>query len=86
MRFTIVNMNHKYEFVEKNKKYLYNGYAFMDEMNHCMIIVYGENKRDSLIQYLCKKNNYPCSSMDRTIDYESIDRGSNPLRGTKKKL
>ena len=22
------------------------GYAFIDEFNHCIIIVYGENKRD----------------------------------------
>lgn len=74
-------MNHKYEFIENKIKYSYNGYAFLDEMGRCMIIVYGENRRDSMKEYLLK-NNCPCSSMDRTIDYGSIDRGSNPLRDT----
>lgn len=28
------------------------GYAFMDEFKHCFIIVYGENKRDFVINKL----------------------------------
>lgn len=28
-----------------------NGYAFLDEMGFCIIIVYGENKRDLLIKH-----------------------------------
>lgn len=40
--------------IEKTKNTLivdekeYNGYAFIDEMNKCFIIVYGESKRDLL--------------------------------------
>lgn len=35
-----------------NKKL--NGYAFIDEYDHCIIIVYGESKRDLIIKYLNK--------------------------------
>lgn len=45
-------MSFKYEFDDNKKKRSYNGYAFMDESNHCMIIVYGENKRDLMTKYL----------------------------------
>lgn len=52
-------MNHKHEFVDKNnKKHSYNGYAFMDESNHCIIIVYGEKNRDMLSEYLSKNNGH----------------------------
>lgn len=30
----------------------YTGYAFIDERGHCIIIVYGEKKRDLMIEYL----------------------------------
>ena len=53
MKHTVVNMNHKLEYVDENKnKISINGYAFLDERGHCMIIVYGESKRDALSQYL----------------------------------
>ena len=29
-----------------------NGYAFMDECKHCIIIVYGEGRRDAMSKYL----------------------------------
>ena len=29
-----------------------NGYAFIDECGHCIIIVYGESKRDLIKNYL----------------------------------
>lgn len=33
-----------------------NGYAFIDEWGHCIIIVYGENKRDLIINLLSSSN------------------------------
>ena len=42
-----------------------NGYVFIDKMGHCIIIVYGESKRDSLSEYLNKKKRSH-SSRDRT--------------------
>lgn len=46
-------MEHKYEFIDDNKiKHSYNGYAFLDIQGNCIIIVYGENRRDSLSKYL----------------------------------
>jgi hypothetical protein len=32
------------------------GYAFIDENKHCIIIVYGERKRDLLIDLLSSSN------------------------------
>lgn len=32
------------------------GYAFIDESSHCIIIVYGERKRDLLIDLLSSSN------------------------------
>jgi hypothetical protein len=54
MNFTIEKMNEKYEFYDHSlKKYFsLNGYAFMDESNHCFMIVYGENRKKSLAEYL----------------------------------
>lgn len=46
-------MTNKFNYYE-GKKFIasYNGYAFIDKMGHCIIIVYGEGKRDSLAKYL----------------------------------
>jgi hypothetical protein len=33
-----------------------NGYAFVDELGHCHIIVYGEGLRDSYLKYLKEYN------------------------------
>lgn len=57
--YTVELMQHKWEFFEiseikgkKSKKhYSLNGYAFMHQ-GHCMIIVYGEARRDALIHIL----------------------------------
>lgn len=35
-----------------NKPVKYNGYAFIDECGYCIIIVYGENRRDAMSEYL----------------------------------
>jgi len=49
-------MNHVLRFQDENKKWIsLNGYAFIDKWGHCIIIVYGEKKRDLLSEYLSEK-------------------------------
>lgn len=45
-------MDTQVPFVEDKKTTILTGYAFIDEMNKCIIIVYGERKRDLFIEYL----------------------------------
>jgi len=53
MEYTIKNMNNTLSFINNEGKYVYyNGYAFMDKDGHCIIIVYGESRRDSMCKYL----------------------------------
>lgn len=55
MEFVITDMNHRLEFLDENKKKrVYNAYAFMDKSGHCIIIVYGERRRDQMAEYLCE--------------------------------
>ena len=56
MKYTIQNMNQPFVFFENKKKISLNGYAFLDEFGKCLIIVYGEGRRDSVKNYL--KNQY----------------------------
>jgi len=49
MKFTIHEMEHK-EYDEGDNVLI--GYAFIDEDGHCIIIVYGEKKRDLIKRYL----------------------------------
>jgi len=45
-------MQRKYEFVDENKNHhSYTGYAFMDENDKCIIITWGEKRRDILKRY-----------------------------------
>ena len=37
---------------DKGKLIKINGYAFMDECGNCIIIVYGEGRRDAMSKYL----------------------------------
>jgi len=37
---------------EGKKKYSYNGYVFLDKFDSCIIIVYGEDKRDEIHKHL----------------------------------
>lgn len=37
---------------DKGKLIKINGYAFMDECGSCIIIVYGEGRRDAMSEYL----------------------------------
>jgi len=53
MKHTIVQMKQKLEFLdENNKKDSLSGYAFIDEWGGCVIIVYGEKKKELLSKYL----------------------------------
>ena len=53
MKFTIEKLKHKFEFLENNHTFVsLNGYAFIDEFGGCIIIVYGEGRRDAMSKYL----------------------------------
>jgi len=55
MKYTIVKMQNKIEYYDYSlkKQVSYNTYAFLDTEGRCMIIVGGERRRDSVIEYLC---------------------------------
>lgn len=48
MKYTIQTMKTILNFDDKKLK----GYSFIDEWGHCIIIVYGESKRDLIKKYL----------------------------------
>ena len=53
MKYTIQNIKNKLELYEGSRKLAtLNGYAFIDEQGHCIIIVYSEKKRDLVKKYL----------------------------------
>jgi len=52
MKYTIQIMKTILSFDDKKLK----GYAFIDEWGHCIIIVYGESKRDLIKKYLSENN------------------------------
>lgn len=53
MKYIIIEMKNDYTFINEQKKIVsYKGYAFIDEWGHCIIIVYGESKRDLIKKYL----------------------------------
>ena len=53
MKHTIVKMGEPLTVMDDNRKKTFiNGYAFMDEHGSCIMIVYGENRRDTLSKYL----------------------------------
>ena len=45
-------MNNKLEYTEGKSVISMTGYAFMDECGGCIIIVYGEGRRDAMSKYL----------------------------------
>ncbi len=53
MTHTVKKMKQPLLFIdnEGNKTSLY-GYVFLDEFGHCIIIVYGEDRRDLISEYL----------------------------------
>lgn len=45
-------------FLDENRKLnSLNGYAFMDRLGHCIIIVYDEGRRDAMIKHLSGDTN-----------------------------
>jgi len=52
MEHTIEKLKEKLTIVIDNKTVSYTGYAFIDKCGHCIIIVYGENRRDAMSEYL----------------------------------
>lgn len=58
MKHTIQKMNSKSSIFDENKKeIILDGYAFIDEWNHCIIIVYGDGKRDAMSKHLNSDSN-----------------------------
>lgn len=57
MKHTIVPMKQKIEILdENNKKISLTGYAFIDDWGFCIMIVYGEKKKELLTKYLSESN------------------------------
>lgn len=53
MEHKIQKMKEVLRYQDENKKWIsLNGYAFIDKCGHCIMIVYGENRRDSFSEYL----------------------------------
>ena len=52
MKFTIEKMKHKFEYTDNKVFVSLDGYAFIDESGHTIIIVYGESRRDDMSKYL----------------------------------
>jgi 6-phosphogluconolactonase/glucosamine-6-phosphate isomerase/deaminase len=52
MEHTIEKLKNQISFVEDKKTITMNGYAFIDKCGNCIIIVYGEGRRDSMSKYL----------------------------------
>lgn len=53
MKYTIQPITSRtFEDKQTNQKTTLPGFAFMDECNHCIIIVYGANNRDKVDKVL----------------------------------
>jgi hypothetical protein len=53
MKHTIEKLKNPLIIIDDHKKVItMNGYAFMDEFGQCIIITYGENRRDLMSKYL----------------------------------
>lgn len=66
MKYTIEKMQ-PLTIIDDGKPITKNGYAFIDENGHCIIIVYGESNKDAMAGYLNEKG-------DRLgIKYKIID-------------
>jgi len=58
MKHTITKMNHILTYLNDDRKLIsLNGYAFLDENRKCIIIVYGEGRRDLLSKHLTEQLN-----------------------------
>ena len=53
MKFSIEKLKNSLEFIDEKKKIVsMNGYAFIDELGKCIIMVYGEGRRDFMEEHL----------------------------------
>ena len=53
MKYTVEKMKHILRYFDKDRKLIsLNGYAFISKHGRCMIIAYGENRRDQLIKFI----------------------------------
>jgi hypothetical protein len=57
MKHTVEKLKNKWEYIEGKSIVSLDGYAFMDESGGCIIIVYGEGRRDAMEKYLNEKGN-----------------------------
>ena len=57
MKYTIEKMKEKLEYTEGKSVVSLTGYAFIDEDGGCIIIVYGEGRRDAMEKYLNDRGN-----------------------------
>ena len=60
-------MDTPFIFFENKKKIVLNGYAFIDEFGKCIIIVFGEGRRDSM------KNYFDGPTDELQIKYQYVD-------------
>jgi 6-phosphogluconolactonase/glucosamine-6-phosphate isomerase/deaminase len=52
MEHTIEKLKNPLVMIENGKTTITNGYAFIDKCGGCIILVYGEGRRDSMSKYL----------------------------------
>jgi hypothetical protein len=52
MKFTIEPMKIPLDIIIEKRVISYPGYAFMDKLGHCIIIVYGEKHKKDMIKFL----------------------------------
>lgn len=58
MKYTISEMENDLVLTENKKEVRYKGYALIDQYGNCHIIVYGESRKKSLMEYFnIKKEN-----------------------------
>lgn len=57
MEYTIKKLPEKLTYYDNNKKSELQGYAFLDKFGGCIIIAWGENRRDFIIKELNSQNN-----------------------------
>ena len=58
MKFTVKEFDNKLTFINEKKKITsLQGYSFQDEYGNCIIIAYGETRRDLLIEHLTGNTN-----------------------------
>lgn len=65
MEHTIITLSQTLKFND----IAYKGYAFVDKFGHCIIITYGENKRDLMIKYLTEDVKFICDNSRHLVCY-----------------